>query len=218
MTAHKLAVVLVFCTILLIASPAGQCFSPYNPEGSGVLCFMPGPYSQGHKTISRNELESLWFYDITLEAELDTIQVSELCIRVEAHNCAPKTREAMLFSRLNTEEIWVYVQHLKINQQPLSNASSFIVHKMVRFNASQYRTVPMGELSSQKNMFLAEFKNIAITIKPGEKVILSFFGKFSPSVPTGTKITGSNLVPLWVYSGKNMKFKGRDTASEYTVQ
>lgn len=144
MAAHKLAVMLVFVTIMLIASPAGQCFSPYNPKGSGVLCFMPGPYNQGNRPISRNQLESLWFYDLTLEAELDTIQVSELGIRVEAHNCAPKTREAMLFSRLNTEEIWVYVQHLKTNQQPLSNASSFIINNMLRFNASQYRTVPMG--------------------------------------------------------------------------
>lgn len=218
MTARKLAKMLIYCVILILTTSNGQCFSPYNPDGSGILWFLPGPYEQEIRTVDRNELENLWFYDLTLKAETDTVQVTELGIIVEAHNCPPKTHEAMLVSQQNTEDIWVYIQYLNINQQPIKKASEFLSPNIPRFNASQYRIVPMGEISSHKNMFLAQFKNIDIAIKPGEKVVLSFFGKFASNVPAGTRIRGSNLVPLWSYSGKDMKFKGRDIASEYIVQ
>lgn len=218
MNARKLPMLLVCCTILLLTVPIGQCFSPYNPEGAGILCILPGPYSQEVKSISRNNLQSLWFYDLTLEAESDIIHVTKLGIIVEAHNCVPNTPEAMLFSQLNTEQIWAYVQHLNINQRPISKESDFVAQYTQRLGASNYRKVPAGEAASQKNLFVAEFKNIDIIIKPGEKVVLSFFGKFVPDLPSGTKIKGGNLIPLWVCTAKDMKTRSNGIASEFNVK
>lgn len=204
--------------MILQVSSYGFCFAPYNPDGIGILCFNDSAYKSKVKFINKSELQSLWFYDLTLTAEQATVYVVQLGLSLEAHNQIPKTTEAMLMSKINTEKLWVYVQHLKLDQSAVTLAEDLLSPETPRFDASQFRTVPQGEVSTQRNMFIAEFKNVNIVIRPGEKVVLSFFGNFNTSAPSGTKIIGHNLVPLWSYSGINMKFNERTKPSEYIVQ
>lgn len=214
----KLRVTVLFSFILMLAATPGYCFDAYNPEGSGILCFSPSPYTQQVRLASKDQLSDLWFYNLTLTAENDTIHIIDAGITVEAHNNAPKTREAMLSSQYNTEEIWLYVQSLKPGQAPAKNADDLISAGCPRFDANSYRTIPVSEMSSQKNMFAVEFRDINITVTPGEKVVLSFFGRFRPEMAAGTKIAGHNLVPTWSYTARNIKFKSREKPNEYIVQ
>lgn len=203
----KMTLVFLYTFLFLSSTTtAGFCFSPYNENGSGILCFEPSPYSQEIRSVDRNELKNLWFYDVALTAEEDIVYINHLGIRIEAHNLQSKTYEAMITSRQNVEHIWVYVQYLKPGQQVITNPFDFELRDIPRFDATHYRTVPIGEVAFYKNMLLAEFKNVKITVSPGEKVVLSFFGRFKPDAPFGTKIKGENLVPTWGYSGRNMKF------------
>lgn len=212
-------IMLLFCLVtLIVGMPAGYCFDSYNPEGSGILCFESSPYEQKTNLITRKELSALWLYDLTLTAEEDTVYVTDMGITIAAHNCIPKTRDAMLMSKQNIKKIWVYVQYLKENQTPILTESGFIASNFPKYDAWRYRTVAQGELSSQQNMFLAEFKDVDIAVRPGEKVILSFFGRLDRNVPPGTKIESQDLIPIWRCSGKDMKFKNQSVSSEYIVQ
>lgn len=204
--------------LTLQASALGFCFAPYNPDGKGILYLNSGPYKPEITAIDNKQLKALWFYNITLTAEQAPVYVNQLGISVEAHNQIPKTTAAMLMSKNNTENIWLHVQYLKLNQPPITLASDLNSPTLPRFEASQFRIIPQGELSSQKNLFVAEFKNINIIVRPDEKVILSFFGNFNPLAPSRTKIIGHNLIQLWSYSGMDMKFNEPIKPSEYVVR
>lgn len=214
----KLRVTILLCLILLLAAPVGYCFDAYNPEGSGILYFSSSPYKQEQRPVSRDQLSALWFYNLTLTAKKDTVHIIDLGITIEAHNKAPKTREAMIASQQNTEEVWLYVQSLKRGQAPAKSVSELIGANCPLVDANSYRAIPVGEMASQRNLFVAEFRDINITVKPGETIVLSFLGRFKPDMETGSKIIGHNLVPTWSYTARNIKLKDREKPSEYIVQ
>lgn len=215
---YRLGLTVLFCFILWLPSTPGYCFDAYNPEGSGILYFSPDPCIQQDRLISKDQLSALWFYNLTLTADKDTIHIIDAGITVEAHNNIPKTQEAMISSQQNTEEIWLYVQSLEPGQAPAQSTEDLILARCPRFDANSYRTIPVSEMSSQRNMFVVEFRDINITVRPGEKVVLSFFGRFRPDMAAGTRIAGHNLVPTWSYTAQNIKIKGREKSHEYIVQ